>query len=291
MARITDLLARRRTLSVELWPPRTPDAAERLAASLERLRALSPDFASITYGAAGSTRDRTHEVVVAIHDAGVMTPMAHLTCAAHRRDELVEILLRYRGAGIENILALRGDPPLAAEGPLPAGELAHAAELVELVRELGGFDVAVAAHPTVHPESPDAASDLDHLAHKLGRADFAITQLFFEVGDYLRLVEGLSERGVDKPVVAGIMPVTTLRSLEMMTKLSGAEVPDAFATRVARAGTSPEDVRAVGVELASELAARLLAEGVPGLHFYTMNETRATLEVCANLGLTGGGGR
>jgi len=253
VARITGLLARHRTLSVELWPPRTPAAAERLSSSLERLRVLSPDFASITYGAAGSTRDRTHDLVVAIHQAGFMTPMAHLTCAAHRRDELVEILTRYRSAGIENILALRGDPPVDAVDPLPEGELNHAIELVELVRAVG---------------------------------DFAITQLFFDVSDYLRLVEGLARHGVDKPVIAGIMPITSQRSLEVMAKLSGANVPPQVAERVRAAGGSAEDVRAVGVEIASELVAALVREGVPGLHFYTMNETRATLEVCANLGLS-----
>ncbi len=285
MVRIDELLATGRCISVELWPPRTAGAAERLARSIERLEALAPAFASITYGAGGSTRERTHDLVVALHRGGRITPMAHLVCAAHRRVELVEILTRYRDEGIENLLALRGDPPLDATAPLMEGDLHHAIELVELAKSLGDFCVAVAAHPQGHPAAPSLKVDLDHLAEKLRVADFAITQFFFAVEDYRRLVEALADRGVCKPVIPGVMPITNVRTLTKMAELSGTRVPIDLARQVAAVEHDPAAVRAIGVEVATDLCAQLLEEGVPGLHFYTMNQVSATIEVCANLGL------
>ncbi|HLI14971.1 MAG TPA: methylenetetrahydrofolate reductase [Acidimicrobiales bacterium] len=285
MARIVDLLASGWSLSVELWPPRTEEAARRLEATLTGLEALHPTFASITYGAAGSTRERTHELVLAIQRAGRMTPMAHLVCAAHRRAELVDILTRYRDHGVENILALRGDPPLDTEGPLPAGDLRHAIELVVLAKSLGDFCVAVAAHPEGHPEAPDLATDRAHLAEKLALADFAITQFFFRADDYFGLVADLEARGVRKPVLPGIMPVTNVRTLKRMAELSGCTIPPEVAGRVEAVAGDPEAVVAVGVEVATRLGEELLAGGVPGLHFYTMNQVRATLAICENLGI------
>jgi methylenetetrahydrofolate reductase (NADPH) len=285
VTRISALLDEGFCLSVELWPPRSDVSTRRLEESLRRLGALDLAFASITYGAGGSTRERTHDLVVSLEKAGNLVPMAHLACAAHRRDELVAILERYRAAGIENILALRGDPPLAADAPLPAGELAHAEELVELARGVGPFCVAVAAHPEGHPDTPDRATERRHLAHKLALADFAITQFFFEVADYLRLVDEMQSLGVDRPVIPGVMPITRYRTVAKMAELSGSAVPAWVVSRIERAGDDAEAVRSVGVEIASELGAKLLSEGVPGLHFYTMNEVNATLEVCANLGL------
>ncbi|MCU1491000.1 MAG: 5,10-methylenetetrahydrofolate reductase [Acidimicrobiaceae bacterium] len=288
MARIDALLQRGRTISVELWPPRTPEAAVRLGASLERLEVLRPAFASITYGAGGSTRERTHDLVVSLRRAGRVTPMAHLVCAAHRRSELVEILTRYRDAGVENVLALRGDPPLSANEPLKDGELHHAIELAQLAKDVGGFCVAVAAHPGGHPLADNRGADLDRLAEKLQVADFAITQFFFQVEEYLELVEGLAVRGIHKPVVPGIMPITNVRTVTRMAELSGCHVPREIAERVEAVADDAEAVRSIGVEIATELCEKLLAGGVPGLHFYTMNQVRATLETCANLGLVSG---
>lgn len=286
MSRIDALVRSGFSLSIELWPARTEAAGERLADALVALEALRPSFASITYGAAGSTRTRTHQLVIDIQHGGHITPMAHLVCASHTRAELVEALSAYRDAGVENVLALRGDPPLAAEGPLVAGELVHAIELVELAKEIGRFCVAVAAHPEGHPDSGDLASDRRRLAEKLRVADLAISQFFFEVGDYLRLVEELSVLGVDKPVLPGIMPITNVRTLAKMAELSGCALPEAVTRRVEALGDQPAEVRKLGVEIATELCGKLLGEGVPGLHFYTMNDAAATLEICANLGLT-----
>jgi methylenetetrahydrofolate reductase (NADPH) len=283
MTHIVELFGAAPLVSIELWPPRSPAAEERLERSFNRLEALAPAFASITYGAAGSTRERTHDLVVSMQRDHATTAMAHLACAAHRRSELVEILERYRDAGIENVLALRGDPPIDAVGALPEGELSRAIELVELVRSVGPFCIAVAAHPAGHPGASSLAEDRRHLAEKLAVADFAITQFFFGAHEYLDLVADLAARGIDKPVVPGIMPITSPNSLARMATLSGATVPDALARRFV--DVAPEDVIRVGVDVAVELGAKLLAEGAPGLHFYTMNQFAATLEICSALGL------
>jgi methylenetetrahydrofolate reductase (NADPH) len=285
MARIDALLRRASSLSIELWPPKTPEALAHLRLSLPRLYELRPTFASITYGAAGLTRDRTHELVVEIHQQGQTTPMAHLACFAHRRGELVEILERYAAAGVENVLAVRGDPPRDVPAPFEAGDLAHAVDLVELVKSVGPFCVAVAAHPEGHPAAPDLASDRRHLAAKLAAADFAITQFFFRVADYLRLVEDLGALGVDKPVIPGIMPITNMRSIARMAELSGAAIPAEVTARIEAAAPDPEAVRTAGIEIATELCRDLIAQGVPGLHFYTMNQVSATIAICENLGL------
>lgn len=285
MPPITELLARGFSLSVELWPPRTPAAEARLEESLLRLRTLHPTFASITYGAGGSTRDRTHDLVVEIHEANVMTPMAHLVCAAHSRKELTGILERYRDAGIQNVLALRGDPPLDATERLSDGELLHAIELVELAKSIAPFCVAVAAHPEGHPEARSLADDRRHLAAKLQIADFAITQFFFEAKEYFDLVDDLERLGNNKTIVPGVMPITNIRTVTRMAELSGTQLPAKVLKRIDAVADDPEAVRAVGVEIATELCAALVEAGVPGLHFYTMNQVSATLEICENLDL------
>jgi methylenetetrahydrofolate reductase (NADPH) len=248
---------------------------------------LRPAFISITYGAGGSTRERTHDLVVHLEHDVRTTAVAHLTCAAHSRAELEEIVRRYADAGISNLLALRGDPPLESDGPLPEGDLKHAIELVELMRSTGEFCIAVAAHPQKHPDAVDLVTDRRHLAEKLQVADFAITQFFFELEDYLSLVEWLSSHGVDKPVLPGIMPITKVGTLRRMAELTGSRVPPAIAERIEAVADRPAEVRKLGVEVATELCQKLLAEGVPGLHFYTMNESAATKEIYAHLGLAG----
>lgn len=282
MARISDLLARGTSFSVELWPPRNEAGERRLDQVLRDLEPLRPTFTSITYGAGGSTRDKTHDLVVRLLHEGKMTPMAHLTCAAHSRRQLEEILLRYGDEGIENILALHGDPPLDAGEDLPEGDLPHAVDLVRLVRSTGEFCVGVAAHPEGHPRSTDLTTDRRHLAEKLKEADFAISQFFFRTEDYLRMVDDLNSLGVDKPVLPGIMPVTSVRTMTRMAELSGTEVPPALAARLLDAAEEPDEVRRIGVEVATEIGQKLLAEGVPGLHVYTMNQSAPTRELYAN---------
>jgi methylenetetrahydrofolate reductase (NADPH) len=284
VAKISDILARGTSYSFEFFPPRSPEAEATLERALRELEPLGPSYVSVTYGAGGSTRERTHELVVQILHGTSITPMAHLTCVGHTRDELREIVERYRDAGIENVLALGGDPP--KDSDLPRGELEYAVELVRLVREVGDFSVGVAAHPEPHPRSPSKETDRLHTAEKLAEADFAITQFFFEPEHYFDLVESLRAHGVDKPVIAGIMPVTSLAGIKRMAELQGSAFPQWLADRLYAVGDDPEMVRAVGVEESTKLCRALLAGGAPGLHFYTLNRSTATIEIYANLGLT-----
>jgi len=283
MTKIVDLLTAGFTFSVELWPPRTEEAEVRLERVLNDLRALRLSFVSITYGAGGSTRERTHDLVVRLKNEYPAVPMAHLVCAAHSRNELEEILERYLQEGVENILALKGDPPLDAGYELEDGELAHAIELVELAKSLGPFCVAVAAHPEGHPDSKDLQSDRAYLAQKLRLADFAITQFFFKVEDYLRLVDDLMALSVDKPIIPGIMPITNARTVYKMAAMAGTSVPEELSRRVELYADKPDELRRFGIELATSLAEELLEAGVPGLHVYTMNQAQATVQIYENL--------
>jgi methylenetetrahydrofolate reductase (NADPH) len=210
-------------------------------------------------------------------------PMAHLTCVGHTRAEIESIIGTYAGAGIENVLALAGDPPKEPADERPS-DYRYATDLIEHVKELAPMSIGVAAHPEVHPRSESRESDRRHLATKLLAADFAVTQFFFEAVHYRRLVDELAALGVTKPVIPGIMPVTNLAQVERMAQLSGAAFPSWLRERLQAAG-SPDEVRRAGVEAATELCAELLADGVPGLHFYTLNKSTATREIYAQLGL------
>ena len=282
MARISDLIASGRTFSFEFFPPKTDTAQLSLGRTIAELESLSPSFVSITYGAGGSTRQRTQELVQWIRKETHINPMAHLTCQGHTRAEIAEILDTYAASDVENILALGGDAP--ADGSVTASDYTYASELLDDVVATGRFSVGVAAHPEVHPRSPDRESDRRHLAAKLSRADFAVTQFFFEADVYVRMIDELSALGVDKPVIPGIMPVTNKSQIVRMAELSGAAFPAWLAERLDRV-ESADDVRRVGVEAATELCSELLANGVPGLHFYTLNRSTATREIYANLGL------
>ena len=283
MARIHELLAAGRTFSFEFFPPKSPAAQVTLAHTLRELEPLEPSFVSVTYGAGGSTRAWTHELVAGMLHTTTLNPMAHLTCVGHSRLDLAEILVRYRRAGVDNVLCLGGDPP--PDSGLPDGELPHAVDLVDLARAVGGFSVGVAAHPSGHPQSPDRATDRRHLAAKLARADFGITQFFFRAADYLDLVDELRALGCDTPVLPGIMPITNLASVARMGELAGHPVPPEVVARFDGIEDDPDAVRRMGVEVASELCDELLRAGAPGLHFYTLNQSRATREVYERLGL------
>jgi methylenetetrahydrofolate reductase (NADPH) len=284
--KINEILKTGPSFSFEFFPPRDEKMEGVLAQTLRDLEPLQPSYVSVTYGAGGTTRERTHDLVVAINGDTSMTAMAHLTCAAHTRTELVDIVARYREAGIDNILALGGDPPKDLD--LPPGELHYAVELVELIREVGDFSVGVAAHPEPHPRSPNRESDRRHTAEKLRAADFAITQFFFDPAHYFDLVDSLRALGVDKPVIAGIMPVTSLASIKRMAEMQGSEFPQWLAEKLHAVGDDPAAVRAVGIAEATRLCAALLEGGAPGLHFYTLNRSTATREVYENLGLREG---
>lgn len=281
MARIADKLAAERTLSFEFFPPKTTAAQLTLGRTVAELSPLRPDFASITYGAGGSDRHRTGDVVGWMRAETSIEPMAHLTCVGHSRTDVAGLLVEYRRIGVQNILALGGDLP--ADGSPSVGDYRYALDLLADVAATGCFSVGVAAHPEVHPRSTSRASDRQHLAAKLRLADFAITQFFFDVEHYVRLVNELADLGIDKPVIPGIMPVTSLSQIERMAKMSGADIPRWLTDRLS-AVDQPEHARRIGVDLASRLATELLEAGAPGLHIYTLNQFETTKEIHANLG-------
>src|SRR5215207_5140872 len=223
MARVSDLLAAGRTFSFEFFPPQTDGAQLSLGRAIAELEPLSPSFVSVTYGAGGSSRQRTREVVSWVRRETGITPMAHLTCQGHRRDEIASILADYHEAGIENILALGGDPPKDPAQIRPS-DYTYATDLLDDISS-DRFCVGVAAHPELHPRSPDRAADRRFLAAKLLRADFGITQFFFELDPYLRLINELADLEVTKPVLPGVMPVTNVGQVRRMASLSGAAVP------------------------------------------------------------------
>lgn len=283
MTRIADLLADGPTLSFEFFPPKTAEGRERLDGTVGDLARFDPSFVSVTYGAAGSTRDRTREVVLDIDRTTSLTVMPHLTCIAHRREELEKIVTGYQEAGLDNLLALHGDPP-RDDPDVAEGDLSYARQLVELVRGLTDFSVGVAAHPEGHPEAPSREADRRHQAAKLQVADFGITQFFFRVEDYLRLVDDLEALGVDTPVIAGVIPITKAGQVKRFAELSGAELPKPLVERLDAAAGNPEEVRRIGVEVATDLVDRLLEAGAPGVHVYTLNRSTAPVQVIDNLG-------
>ena len=283
MARIGDLLAAGRTVSFEFSPPKTAQASLSLGRTIAELEPLHPSFVSVTYGAGGSTREHTRDTVLWVRRETTVPPMAHLTCVGHTRAEIADIIGTYTEAGVENILALAGDQPKDPADARPS-DYAYAFELIEHIRSISDMSIGVAAHPEGHPRSPDLATDRRHLAAKLRMADFAVTQFFFDIDHYLRMVEDLSALGVDKPVLPGIMPVTNLAQAARMAELSGAEFPQWLRTRLESA-VDAEEMRRIGIDVATELCAALLQAGAPGLHLYTLNKSTATLEIHSRLGL------
>jgi methylenetetrahydrofolate reductase (NADPH) len=285
MARIPTLLEDGRTLSFEFFPPKTAGAHMTLGRTVAALEALHPDFVSITYGAGGSDRHRTGDVVEWMRVETPWVPMPHLTCRGHTRSDVAGLLDTYQQLDIENILALGGDPP--ADGRHEAGDYRYALDLLEDVVATGHFAAGVAAHPELHPRSPDRATDRRHLADKLRIADFALTQFFFEAEHWIRLVEELSDLGVDKPVVPGIMPITNKAQVKRMADMSGAALPNWLAERL-DATDDGDEIRRIGVDVASQLCSDLIDAGTPGLHLYALNRPDSVVAICDNLGLTSG---
>jgi len=277
------------TISFEFFPPKDVPGEERLWRAIEALGPIAPDYVSVTYGAGGSTRDRTIAITSEITHRTHIPTIAHLTCVGSTQEEILHILTRYRDVGIKSILALRGDPEGGPRAPwvsIPGG-LNHADELVALASEFGDFTVGVAAFPDGHPTSAgNLDKDIDVLIRKedLG-ASFATTQFFFDATKWSSLVARLEERGSSLPVIPGILPVTNVKQLVRMSELSGTPIPDAMRKRFEAIESDADAVRDLGVEIATELCQKLLAAGAPGLHFYTMNTSTATSQIYKNLAL------
>jgi len=285
---IAELLATatRPLFSFELYPPRDEAQSRPLWQTVRELEALGADFVSVTYGASGSTRERTITATEAIAQHTTLRTVAHLTCASQSRDQLRQVIGSYAAAGVRHVLAVRGDMPGGPREPWvrhPDG-LANATELVAMIRELGDFCVGVGAFPDPHPSSLDADLDARILAAKAeAGASYAITQLFFRPGDYFALVDRVRALGCDLPIIPGIMPITNVRQIERFAELSGAALPAAVTERVHAVADDADAVRRVGIEIGTELSEALLDGGAPGLHFYTQNRSRATREIYANL--------
>jgi methylenetetrahydrofolate reductase (NADPH) len=286
-AKIGDLLrSGAPKFSFELFPPRDEKAEGVLWRTIRNLEQLGPDFVSVTYGAGGRTREKTVETTELINAETTMLTMAHCTAVDHSVAELRNLIGHFANVGVRNILAVRGDPPgdPRAEWVKHPDGILHARELVELIKESGDFSVGVAAFPEGHPRDVDWETGVRHFVEKCrAGADFAITQIFYGVEDYLRLRDAVAAAGCDIPIVPGIMPVTNIRQIERFAVLTGMDFPETLAARLRAVEDDRDAIRDIGVEVATDMGERLLAEGAPGLHFTTLNHSRSTRRVWQNL--------
>ncbi|NPA51656.1 MAG: methylenetetrahydrofolate reductase [NAD(P)H] [Aquificae bacterium] len=276
-----------KSISFEFFPPKNSQAENQLFNTIRELESLNPTFVSVTYGAGGSTRDRTRNIVKKIHEKTNLTVMAHLTCIGHTKEEILEILTDYKKIGIENILALRGDIPADIKDfEIPKDSCKFAVELIQLIKENFGnhFCIATAAYPEGHPESPNLERDIFFFKKKVeAGAEFAITQMFFDNRFFYDFLEKVSKEGIDIPIIPGIMPITNFKQIRKFALMCGATIPEELVKRLEAVENKPEEVKKVGIEYATKQCIDLLEHGVKGLHFYTLNKSDATIQIYENI--------
>ena len=295
---IQDIFAKRSTtISFEFFPPKTEASAESLYSTIAELECYKPSFVSVTYGAGGSTRELTHDLVVRLKENTDLDPIPHLTCVCHQKSDIKEILDRYTAAGVNNILALGGDPPLGLDNYRKEDDaFQHAADLVRFIKnhaesdlhsDKRGFGIGVAGFPEGHPATPNRIKEMDYLKAKVDQgADYIVTQLFFSNHDFLDFSERCIHAGIDIPIIAGIMPINSRSGMVRMADLAaGARFPAKLLRALDRAGDDAKALERVGIHYATEQCIDLLENGVKGIHFYTLNKSHATREIYANLGL------
>jgi len=286
--KLSDILtqAKEPLISCEFFPPKTDKGEENLWACLNELRAIHPAYISVTYGAGGSTRNRTRRIVTQIRAQTGLSPVAHLTCVGATAGDIAALLGEYRAAGIENILALRGDPPEGMDRfEATAGGFAHATDLISLIRRQDGFSIACATYPEGHPESGGGvADDIRYLKMKQDMgADCAVTQYFFDNDAYFRFLDATARTGVTIPVIPGIMPITNYDQIVRFSAMCGATIPDRIRKQMEPIREDLDAVKKLGVELATRQCRELIGHGVPGLHFYTLNRSESTIAIAQNL--------
>jgi methylenetetrahydrofolate reductase (NADPH) len=287
--KVTDILKERKTsVSFEFFPPKTDNGWENLYRSIRELLPLKPSYVSVTYGAGGTTRDRTHDLVIKIRREQGLEVVAHLTCVNSTREEINAILAQYEAEGVANILALRGDPPAGSDwSTLQNQQFKYASDLIRQIRHtVPAFGIGVAGFPEGHPATPNRLKEMDHLKEKIDTgADYIVTQLFFDNRDFFDFRERCELAGIKVPIIAGIMPVTSKKTMQRMAELSPhSRFPAALIRAVERAGEDPW-VEKAGIQWATEQVRGLIDQGTAGIHFYTLNNSGATLKICDNLGL------
>lgn len=283
--KIREILKNRRTLSFEFFPPKTEKGIKSVFETIETLKAFRPDFVSVTHGAGGTTRVLTVEIALRIKRENGLLVMAHMTCISQRKEEIYRVLLRLEDAGIENVIALRGDPPRDQTSSAPAkGDFAHAMDLIEYIKSNFQFGLAAACYPEGHPESKDLASDIGYAKRKVDLgAEFLITQLFFDNSDFYRFLDSARKTGINVPILAGILPILSTSQIRRFTALCGATIPKKLDKRLDRFADDSDAVREIGVEHATTQVDDLLANGVQGVHFYALNKGYSISKIINNI--------
>ncbi len=287
--KIREILQQKRTVSCEFFPPREEDGIPAVFRAIDRVSSFNPDFVSVTYGAGGSTRDFTERITMQVKQETDLEVMAHLTCVAQTREEVHEVLGRLDEAGVENVIALRGDPPRGQEDFVPAeGGFGHATELIDHIRSNFDFGLAAACYPEGHTESPDLDSDIQYALQKVEKgADFLITQLFYDNKYFFELMERAQRAGIDVPIIPGVLPILNTAQIRRFTSLCGATIPTDLDTKLEEYAEDDSAVRELGVEFASRQVEELWENGVPGIHFYVLNRSYSVSRILANLNLPG----